>query len=385
MTDHGDRLHRVLREAVPEPPRELDPHAIRTGAARRGRRKRLLAPALAATAVAVVAIGIPLAGRHLVTQEGPGTTRTAVPLPPTGFTDGEFRMAPPPQESSGPATFPRATCTPRQISATAATRRTEGGVLGVIRLIGAVVGHLDGVAERCTLPITRGPSALTGPDGRPLQVPLSPGDIASPPENPRPDIALSDGNAIWGFAWLGSYCGAPARAIQIPLHQAGHISLSIPLHGPQPPCSPATAASALIDGIAGAPGEPVQPPRPDYSSLRLTGQIEPGTTHGQLAPIDLTLRTSGNSPVTLDPCPAYAGRDYATARSGGFSDPISSGYLPCTSQETVIRPGHPLHWTIPATSLLQTPGTGAIPGTTVYVQLGIADVPPLRLKTTARR
>jgi hypothetical protein len=139
----------------------------------------------------------------------------------------------------------------------------------------------------------------------------------------------------------------------------------------------------LIDGIAGAPGEPVQPPRPDYSSLRLTGQIEPGTNHWQIAPIDLTLRTIGNAPVTLDPCPAYAGRDDATARSGGFSDPISSGYLPCTKHAVVVRPGHPLHWTIPAISLLQTPGTGAIPGTTVYVQLGIAGVPPVLLKTSA--
>ena len=119
--------------------------------------------------------------------------------------------------------------------------------------------------------------------------------------------------------------------------------------------------------------------------LRLAGQIEPGTTSGQLAPIDLTLRNIGSTPVTLDPCPAYAGQDYATARSGGFGDPIGSGYLPCTSHAAVIRPGHSLHWTIPATSLVQTPGTGAIPGTTVYVQLGIAGVPLLHLKTTAHR
>jgi hypothetical protein len=161
--------------------------------------------------------------------------------------------------------------------------------------------------------------------------------------------------------------------------------LRVPLRGPQPGCEPAAGASTLIDGIAGAPGQPVQPPRPDYSSLRLTGQIEPGTTSGQLAPINLTLRTIGSAPVTLDPCPAYAGRDQATAHSGGFSDSISSGYLPCTKHASVIRPGQPLHWTIPATSLLQTPGTGAIPGTTVYIQLGIAGVRLLHLKTTAHR
>jgi hypothetical protein len=266
-----------------------------------------------------------------------------------------------------------------------ATRRTSGGVLGVIRLVGAVISHQAGLAERCTLPIMRGPTALTGPDGRVLTVTRSGGDPTSRPANPRPDIAINNGNAIWGFAWLGSYCGAPARAIEIPLGQAGEASLRVPLHGPQPACEPAGGASTLIDGVAGAPGEPVQPARPEYSSLRLTGQIRPGTTSGQLAPIDLTLRTIGRAPVTLDPCPAYAGRDDATARSGGFGDPISSGYLPCTRRAVVIRPGQPLHWTIPATSLLQTPGTGAVPGSAVYVQLGIAGVPLLHLKTSADR
>jgi hypothetical protein len=64
------------------------------------------------------------------------------------------------------------------------------------------------------------------------------------------------------------------------------------------------------------------------------------------------LRTVGSAPITLDPCSAYARRQFATARSGRFSDPINSGYLPCTSHQAVIRPGHPLHWTIPATGLI---------------------------------
>jgi hypothetical protein len=382
MTDDSDRMAHVLHDAVPEPPHELDPAAIRASPARRECCKRVLAPALAAAAVAAAAVGVPLAVHQLAAQQA-GPQGPVVPSPPAGFSASEFRMAAPPQEVLGPATLPRATCTPQQISGTAATRRTDSGVLGVIRLVGAVVSHRDGVAERYTLPVARGPSALIGPDGQHLKVPLSRGDLTSRPANPRPDIALNNGNATWGFAWLGSWCGAPAHAIEIPLHHARKASLLVPLHGPQPACSPATGTSVLIDGVAGSPGQPVQPPRPEYSSLRLTGQIEPGTTHDQLAPIDLTLRTTGSAPVTLDPCPAYAGRDYATARSGGFGDPISSGYLPCTSHAAVVRPGHPLHWTIPATSLLQTPGTGAIPGTTVYVQLGIAGVAILQLKTVA--
>ena len=385
MTDFGDRLARMLHDTVPEPPHELDPAAIRASPAHRERRERVLAAALAAAAVAVVAVGVPLAGHQLTTQQQPGTRGPAVPSPPARFTANEFRMASPfGIEAIGGVPIQRATCTPRQISATAATRRTDGGVLGVIRLVGAVVSHRYGFAGRCTLPVARGPSALIGTDGRRLNVPLSGGDRTSRPSNPRPDLALNDGDAIWGFAWLGSYCGAPASAIQIPLDHARQASLRVPLRGPQPGCQPTTGASTLIDGIAGAPAQPVQPPRPDYSSLRLAGQIEPGTTSAQLAPIDVTLRTIGSAPVTLDPCPAYAGRDWATAHSGGFSDPISSGYFPCTNHWAVIRPGHPLHWTIPATSLLQTPGTGAIPGSTVYVQLGIAGVPLLHLQTTVQ-
>src|SRR5262245_5411893 len=386
MTDFGDRLARMLHDAVPEPPQELDPGAIRASAAQHRYRGRLLAPALAAAAVAAVAIGVPVAAHQLATQQYIGPRPLAAPSPPARFTASEFRMAPPPQMVIGPDLLQRATCTPPQISAIATTRKTDGGVLGVIHLVGAVVKHWHGLALRCTLPITRGPTTLIGTDGRPLKVPLSGGDRTSPPANPRPDIALNNGDAIWGFAWLGSYCGAPARAIEIPLHHADAAPLRIPLHGPQPACQRATGTSTLIDGVAGAPGEPVQPPRPDYSNLRLTGQIEPGTTGDQLAPIDLTLRTTGSTPITLDPCPAYAGRDQATAHTGGFSGPISSGYLPCTKHEAVIRPGHPLHWRIPATSFQQSgPGSAAIPGSTVYVQVGIAGVPQLLLKTTAHR
>ena len=386
MNDLGDRLARVLNEAVPEPPRQLDPAAIRATPAHRERRNRGLAAALAAAAVAAVAIGVSLAGQQLTMHQQPGTHGPVVPPAPGKFSAREYRMAPPPQFETGGLTIPRATCTPQQIRATAATRRTDGGVLGVIHFIGAVVSHRDGVALRCTLPIAPGPSALIGADGRHLKVPLSRGDRISRPENPHPWVALADGQASWGFAWLGSYCGPPARAIEVPFHHARGGSLRILLHGPQPGCKPAAGASTLIDGVVGFPGQPVQPPRPEYSSLRLSGQIEPGTTGDQLAPIHLTLRTVGSGPVTLDPCPAYAGRDGGTAHTGGFSAPISAGYLPCTKHAAVIRPGYPLHWTIPATSFMQSgPGSAAIPGSTIDVELGIAGVPPLRLKTTVGR
>src|SRR4029077_8927139 len=103
------------------------------------------------------------------------------------------RMAAPPQLVIGGVPMPRATCTPRQITAIAATRRTDGGVLGVIRLVGAVVSHRGGVAERCTLPIARGPSALIGSGGQHLKVPLSGGDPTTPPPQPPPNKTPTHG------------------------------------------------------------------------------------------------------------------------------------------------------------------------------------------------
>jgi hypothetical protein len=366
----------------------FDPPPVAVFTARRRRRYRTVATMTAAAAtVVVVALAATLIHRSSSPRPSanpsrpPGST-TAIPTAPAGFANNEFRMASPfGDDAVGPLTVPRATCAPDQITAQAATRRTNGGVLGVVRLVGAVVAHSHGQRLRCTLPISRGPTALITSNGQRLAVPLSRGDTTETPSNPRPDIAINNGDAIWGFAWLGSYCDIPANGIEIPL--AHSAALHVPLRGPQPGCDPAGDTSILIDGITGAPGEPVQPPRPEYASLRLSGRIEPGTTSNRLAPIELTLRNSGSAPIVLDPCPAYGGRDFAMAHSGGFGDPISSGYLPCTKRELVIRPGQPLRYTVPATSLLQTPSTGAIAGSTVHVDLAIAGLPLLRLSTTA--
>jgi hypothetical protein len=82
MTDFGDRLARVLDDAVPEPPHEPDPSAIRACAAQHRYRGRLLAPVLAAAAVA---IGVPFAAHQLGTQQYTGPRPLAVPSPPTRF------------------------------------------------------------------------------------------------------------------------------------------------------------------------------------------------------------------------------------------------------------------------------------------------------------
>ena len=362
--------------------RVIDTETVIASAARRSRQRRVWVAATVATVLTVTAaITIPLTVGG--SSAGPSNA-DALPTTPAGSTNPEFRMAPPAATQLVVGGLParNPTCTPEQITATAITRSTAGGVLGVIRLRGAVISRSDGLLRRCSLPVEHGPTGLLDATGQALAVPLAPGNATSPPGNPRPDIPLSAGDAIWGFAWLGSYCGPHASAVQIPLSPGqNNKHLTAPLTGPQPDCT-RNATSQLIDGVAGAPGQPVQPARPDYMALRLTGQVQPGTRTDQLAPIKLTLGTTGPAPVTLDPCPAYAGRDFATARSGGYGDPISQGYLPCTTTRLVIEPGHPLRYTIPATSLVQTPGTGAIPGSRVHVTLGIAGLPLLSLTAT---
>jgi hypothetical protein len=245
----------------------FDPPPVAVFTARRRRRYRTVATmTAAAAAVLVVALaatllhGSPSPRPSANPSRPPGST-TAIPAAPAGFANNEFRMASPfGGDVIGGIAFPRATCAPDQITATAATRRTDGGVLGVARLVGAVVAHSHGQRLRCTLPIVRGPTALITSDGQRLDVPLSPGDATEPPSNPRPDIAITNGDASWGFSWLGNFCGTRASSIEIPLRRSG--ALRVPLRGPQPGCDPAGDTSILIDGIAGAPGEPVQPPRP---------------------------------------------------------------------------------------------------------------------------
>lgn len=395
MDSFEQRFATALKAASPEPPGEFDPDRItRT---RRGR-ARVVAPVAAglvvlATAGVVAAVVADRGGGH---SGGPSSHRShrgvpsshssaaATPLPsaPAGFAANEFRMAPVAQPVYGGPAFNRPTCGAAQITGTAVTRSTDGGVLGVVRLRGAIVEHDRGDLLRCSLPIGRGPSELLDARGRSLGIPLSAGDTADPPANGRSDIPLTNGDAIWGFAWFGSHCGAKATSVEIPLeHGAG--SIRIPLQGPQPACAQ-RGGSVLIDGIAGQPGEPVQPARPEYRNLQLTGRFDGSTTKFALAPIVLTLRATGTAPITLDPCPAYAGRDWATRRDGGpdFSDPIDSGDFPCTARRVLVSAGRPLRVTVPAVNLTQAGDRGAIPGTTISVDIGIAGVPQLHLTTT---
>jgi hypothetical protein len=57
MTDLDERFAAALRDAVPQPPHQLDPQEIRDRSGRRRGTLRRYAPALAAAVVVAVAIG----------------------------------------------------------------------------------------------------------------------------------------------------------------------------------------------------------------------------------------------------------------------------------------------------------------------------------------
>lgn len=80
MTELDDRLGQILRDAVPAPPRQLDPVAIRTGRPRSaGGKLRRFAPAVAAVVVVLaVAAGLVLARRDSSQRSAPGDNSHSV-------------------------------------------------------------------------------------------------------------------------------------------------------------------------------------------------------------------------------------------------------------------------------------------------------------------
>ena len=275
-----------------------------------------------------------------------------------GFPDAAFRVAPPslPLGGNGPGVASQPPCSLKEVSATAVTRVAAGGVVGVIHLTG----------HRCSLPIPVGPTALLDGHGKALGVRLdaTPPE-ANPPQNWRPDIALTYGNALWGFAWRGSWCGSAATSVVIPMVNdsptaARHPYLSViaPLRGPEPPCS-RTSDAVLQPGAAGAPADrgnqqdadavlpaPTQLEWPAGAPRRLP----PSRSAARTGDARLTVVNATNAPIDLSPCP-----DYVIEVGLRNRDMYGTVALPCATHPTLgphdaatfdlptepLRPRHP--------------------------------------------
>lgn len=294
-----------------------------------------------------------------------------------------FALAPPAGLGIGGFVPSRPSCSAAQIRATAVTRGSTYGVLGMVRLHGTKTYRDEQFHERlrCSLPVRRGPVALLDAGGRRLPVPRRAMSPVDPPSNPRADAALTNGDAVWGFSWLGSWCGPRPAAVLLPLTTRPRSTLRVPLTGATPRCA-GHSSSTLVDGIAGDSADGVQPPAPAFAHLRLHLRVEPGTTGRQVADLDATLTTTG-PPVVLSPCPSFAGRDWADSR-GGFSDPLPTASLDCLGDPPVITTEHPLHFTVAGPSLTQSGQRPATRGSTVRLAVGIAGVAPATVTVRVR-
>jgi hypothetical protein len=301
-------------------------------------------------------------------------------MQPTNPADPGFQLGAPPLPVIGGVVFRRPRCHPNEIIARAITKRGAYGVLGVITLRGTAFRRvkIGGRYERlrCSLPIRHGPTGLLDQSGHTLQVPLARGNRENPPGNIRPDEALTNGSAWWGFSWLGSYCGPPATALRLPINPPGTPPLVVPLSGASLACH-GRSKSQLFDGVPGAPGDPVQPAPPAFSRLRLRLRVQAGTTRKRVADIKATLTTTG-ADVVLSPCPSVDGYVSGTA-GGGFGGPMQPFPLDCVPGPTLVGKSHPLHFTIAGPLLTDARHRGADVHSTVTIRVALAGAPSATL------
>jgi hypothetical protein len=314
----------------------------------------------------------------------PSAASTTAPASTDGLPDAAFRVAAPVLIApTGPAAaLPQTPCRPADVTARAATRQVADGVDGVI--------EMDG--RGCSLHVSLGPTALLGADGKRLAVRLDSDRVTvNPGGDPRWDIPLAEGRALWGFSWRGSWCGTAPKAVLVPMTDEADVSpsagpygdLRVPLSGPVPPCS-GSSDSVLQPGVPGGFGggwelnstpDAVQVPPPDWSGLRAAITVPP--TDGPGRPTTWTLRLTNvtGSPIALSPCPEY-GFAVTSVRTGGSEDEAGpGGSLPCAQQPAVIAAHSSAVYALPSQALgaaaLKTPPAGAV----VTVEVAIADVP----------
>ena len=176
--------------------------------------------------------------------------------------------------------------------ASASLTRAVDGVLGLISVTG----------RHCSLSVDVTGIRLLGAGGRGLAVPAGTGDTVNMAGSLGSDYAQAAGSVRVGFAWTGSYCGPPARSVQIPALPA---VLRIPLTGTAPSCQK-MSDSRLISGVVGRSGSPVEPASRAWTSLRarlvLPHVVRPGSI-----PASVVLRNSSDVAVSLAaPCPTVA-------------------------------------------------------------------------------
>jgi hypothetical protein len=214
---------------------------------------------------------------------------------PTGHRSGAkttsraFLVAPPPLLIVGGVYQPKRTCRPHEVSATATTRHSPDGVVAVVILT---------TRHACDIHVGDLDPTLFDADGNSLSVPVVADlDTTNPAQNPNwwPFTTL-------GFGWDGSWCGAPAATVVVPLKKG---TVQAPLSGPQPGCS-GTSTATIVPGTFGHPGDPVQSAPPEWRFLSASFHVPKVTRTPSLVHPTVTFTNSSDQPVVLGPRPTYA-------------------------------------------------------------------------------
>jgi hypothetical protein len=269
----------------------------------------------------------------------------------------------PPAGPGPPA--PQRPCQANTISSSAKLSPAADGLLGIITLAG----------PRCSLQVDPNGMRLLDASGEPLPISFDAGPTTNSAGSAGTDYAQAAGSVRVGFAWTGSYCGPPARSLEIPALPA---TVRIPLTGAEPACHHSTS-SRLIPGIVDRPGAPVEPAATAWQSLRVR-LVLPKTVKPGSVPVTVVFTNTGRTNVSLAaPCPTYAiGLTVPTVPIGNYGGTIAqtggnAGDL--CANALVVTPSKPLTVKLPAiTALASDPRNPWRSGDTLQLDWTMAGV-----------
>jgi hypothetical protein len=184
---------------------------------------------------------------------------------------------------------PQRTCKATEVHATASVRRSPDGVIDVVALT---------TKHKCEIHVGDLNPTMYDAQHNALDVPVVANeDTANPAQNEgwTPPTTL-------GFAWDGSWCGAVAATVGIPLTKG---AVEATLSGPEPACMGSSTA-ILIPGAFGHPGNPVQGAPPEWRYVTASFHVPAVTRSPALVHPRVTFTNSSDQPVVLRPTATYA-------------------------------------------------------------------------------
>jgi hypothetical protein len=242
----------------------------------------------ASVVIAIAVCSLALLPTGLAAHAGSGAPAGQPTRPKTLARDRAFLVAPAPYTSIGGPPTPRRTCRAAEVHATATARRSPDGVVTVVALT---------TKHTCDIHVGELHPTLYDAEGNRLGVPVvADADPVNPAEN--------EGSAPFttlGFAWDGSWCGASAATVAVPLTKG---SVHTKLTGPQPRCTVSSAVT-IVPGAFGYPGEPVQGAPPEWRFLIVSFHVPAVTRSPGFVHPYLRFTNSSDQPVVLGPTPTY--------------------------------------------------------------------------------